>query len=45
MDVQPEIIYIASDSEENLLKLKDYIYLKINEIDEGMECEFAWFFR
>lgn len=45
MDVQPEIIYIASDSEENLLKLKDYIYLKINEIDEGMECEFTWFFR
>jgi hypothetical protein len=41
----PEIIYITSDSEENLLKLRDYISQKALEIDQDLETEFTWFFK
>jgi hypothetical protein len=45
INVLPEIIYIASDCEENLLKLRDHIIRKVLEIDSDLECEFTWFFR
>ena len=43
--IKPEIIYITSDSEENLLKFRDYLSEKIKEIDTDFEVEFTWFFN
>lgn len=43
--ILPEIIYITSDSEENLLKLRDYIFQKALEIEPDLETEFTWFFK
>lgn len=37
--VEPEAIYIFSDSEENLSKLKDWVCEKIMEIDSNFEIE------
>lgn len=45
MQVLPEIIYIASDSEENLITLRDHIFQKVSQIDSSLETEFTWFFR
>lgn len=45
LEVLPEEIYIVSDSEQNLLKLRDYIYQKVKDIDSDLEIEFSWFFR
>ncbi|WP_405264861.1 hypothetical protein [Methanobrevibacter sp.] len=45
LEVLPEIIYITSDSEENLLKLRDYIFKKALEIDSNLETEFTWMFK
>ena len=45
IEILPEIIYITSDSEENLLKLRDYISQKALEIDPDLETEFTWFFK
>ncbi|WP_405307064.1 hypothetical protein [Methanobrevibacter sp.] len=45
LEILPEIIYITSDSEENLLKLSDYVSKKVKEIDPNLETEFKWFFR
>jgi len=45
LEILPEIIYITSDSEENLLKLRDYVSEKVLEIDPNLEIEFKWFFR
>ncbi len=38
-EVRPETIYLFSDSEENLLKLKDLVCEKIMEIDSDLEIE------
>lgn len=38
-EVRPETIYLFSDSEENLLKLKDLVCEKIMEIDSDFEIE------
>lgn len=38
--IKPEIIYLFSDSSENLLKLNDFISEKIREIDEKFELKF-----
>ena len=38
-DVEPELIYLFSDSAENLSKLKEAIYEKIMEIDPDFEIE------
>lgn len=45
LEVLPELIYITSDSEENLLKLRDYISQRAIEINPDLETEFTWFFR
>ncbi len=45
LEVLPEIIYITSDSEENLLKLRDHIFKKALEIDSNLEIEFTWMFK
>ena len=45
LEILPEIIYITSDSKENLLKLSDYVSKKVKEIDPNLETEFKWFFR
>lgn len=41
---KPEIIYITSDSKENLMKLRDYITEKTKEINPDLETEFTVFF-
>lgn len=38
--VNPEIIYLFSDSSENLSKLRNYLSEKIKEIDTDFELEF-----
>ncbi len=43
MKVPPEIVYLISDSEENLLKLNDYVSNQILEIDSDFICEFKIF--
>lgn len=43
MEVNPEIIYTISDSEENLSKLNEYISRKVLEIDSDFELEFVRF--
>ena len=43
MDVKPEIIYLFSDSAEDLLKLKEFVFEKIMEIDSNFEIESAPF--
>lgn len=45
VEVLPEIIYITSDSEENLLKLRDFVAQKALEIHPDLETEFTWFFK
>ena len=44
VEIKPEIIYITADSEENLLKLRDYLTDKIKEIDPDFLVEFTCFF-
>ena len=44
VEIKPEIIYITADSEENLLKLRDYLTDKIKEIDPDFLVEFTRFF-
>ena len=39
IDVEPETIYLFSDSAENLSKLKELIYERIMEIDPDFEIE------
>lgn len=41
--VQPEKIYLFSDSRENLSKLNEYLSEKIMEIDSKLELEFILF--
>ena len=43
MDIKPEIVYIFSDSAENLSKLKTFVFEKIMEIDPDLEIESAPF--
>ncbi len=43
--VLPEIIYLISDSKENLLRLRDNIIQRVLEIDSNLECEFTLFFK
>ena len=45
IEVLPEIIYITANSEENLLKLRDYLFDKVSQINPDLETEFTWFFR
>jgi hypothetical protein len=45
MKILPEIIYVTSDSEENMAKLRDHICQNVSKIDSDLECEFTWFFR
>lgn len=44
VEIKPETIYITADSEENLLKLRDYLTDKIKEIDPDFLVEFTCFF-
>ena len=39
MDIKPEIIYLFSDSAENLSKLKTFVLEKIRKIDSNLEIE------
>ena len=39
MEIRPETIYLFSDSEENLSKLKTLVFEKIKEIDSDLEIE------
>lgn len=39
MDIKPEIIYLFSDSAENLSKLKTFVSEKIMEIDPDLEMD------
>lgn len=43
LEVKPEIIYLISDSEENLSKFKEYVSNKILELDANFEFEFKHF--
>ena len=43
MNVPPEIVYLISDSEENLMKLNDHISRQILEINPDFICEFKVF--
>ena len=43
MDIKPETIYLFSDSQENLSKLKSLIFEKIMEIDSNLEIEVLQF--
>ena len=43
MDIKPEIIYLFSDSAEDLSKLKEFVSDKIMEIDPDLEIEAAPF--
>lgn len=43
LDVNPEIIYLISDCEENLLKLKDHVSEKVLEIDSDFVLDFKIF--
>lgn len=41
LHIVPEIIYIASDTEENLFKFRDYVIEKVSEIDPDLKTEFT----
>ena len=43
MDINPEVIYLISDSQENLMKFKDYVSDKILEINSDFELDFVPF--
>lgn len=43
-EIEPEIIYIVSDTEENLFKLRDYVTDRVMEINPDFEVEFTLFF-
>ena len=43
MRIEPEKIYLFSDSRENLSKLTDYLSEKVMEIDQDFEVEFVPF--
>lgn len=44
LEIEPEIIYIVADSEENLFKFRDYVIQKVKEIDPTLKTKFTLFF-
>ena len=44
LEIEPEIIYITADSEENLFKFRDYVIQKVREIDPTLKTKFTLFF-
>ena len=44
LEMEPEIIYITADSEENLFKFRDYVIQKVMEINPTLKTKFALFF-
>lgn len=44
LEIEPEIIYIVADSEENLFKFRDYVIQKVREIDPTLKTKFTLFF-
>lgn len=43
LEVNPEIIYLISDSSENLSKFKEHVSKKVMEIDSNFELDFTHF--
>ena len=43
LEINPEIIYLISDSSENLLKLRDYVSQKVLEVNSDFELDFKHF--
>ena len=44
LEMEPEIIYIIADSEENLFKFRDYVIQKVMEINPTLKTKFTLFF-
>lgn len=44
LEMEPEIIYITADSEENLFKFRDYVIQKVMEINPTLKTKFTLFF-
>ena len=44
LEIEPEIIYIVADSEENLFKFRDYVIQKVMEINPTLKTKFTLFF-
>ena len=44
LEMEPEIIYITANSEENLFKFRDYVIQKVMEINPTLKTKFTLFF-